>query len=59
LPSPHLAYTQYFWIDILVVFLSICSLLLTFKYIYEVAYLYNDKRVKGNREQYKQAYKQQ
>ena len=59
LPGSHLPYTQYVWLDFLVTILSIGSLLLTFKYIYEVAFLYNDKRVKRSRDTYKEAYKQQ
>lgn len=47
------------WLDFLVAALSVGSLLLTFKYIYEVASLYNEKRVKGGRDRYKKAYRQQ
>jgi|LauGreDrversion4_2_1035121.scaffolds.fasta_scaffold400802_1 hypothetical protein len=57
--SPHLHITQYVWIDIIVVFLSIANMLLTFKYIYEVAFLYNDRRIKDAKNNYKMAYKEQ
>lgn len=43
LAVPNLNLTQYAWIDFVVVVLSIGSLLLTFKYIYEVGILYNQK----------------
>lgn len=56
IPAPYLPYTQYVWLDFVVVVLSIGSLLLTFKYIYEVAFLYNDDLVKSNRDKYKAAY---
>jgi hypothetical protein len=57
--SPHLHITQYVWIDIIVVFLSIANMLLTFKYIYEVAFLYNDRRIRDAKNNYKMAYKEQ
>ena len=57
--SPHLHITQYVWIDIIVVFLSIANMLLTFKYIYEVAFLYNDRRIRDAKNNYKIAYKEQ
>jgi hypothetical protein len=57
--SPHLHVTQYVWIDIIVVFLSIANMLLTFKYIYEVAFLYNDRRIRDAKNNYKMAYKEQ
>jgi hypothetical protein len=41
----HLPHTQYVWLDFLVAACSILSMLLTFKYIYEVASLYNDLRI--------------
>lgn len=56
--SPHLQITQYVWIDILVAILSISNMLLTFKYIYEVAFLYNDRRIRDAKNSYKMAYKQ-
>ncbi len=57
--SPHLYVTQYVWIDIVVVILSVSNMLLTFKYIYEVAFLYNDRRIRDAKNNYKIAYKQQ
>ena len=53
--------TQYAWIDFTVTFLSVASLLLTFKYIYEVGMLYNEKKLKYARDaayrEQKQAYR--
>ncbi len=55
IPSPHLQSTQYLWLDITVALLSLSSMLLTFKYIYEVAFLYSEMQ-KNNTTTYKTAY---
>lgn len=58
LPTPHLHLSQYVWIDFTVVFLSVVSMLLTFKYIIEVGVLYNDLRIQNAKQNYRKAYKQ-
>lgn len=55
IPAPHLHYTQYVWLDITVALLAIGNMLLTFKYIYEVAFLYSELQ-KKNTYTYKTAY---
>jgi hypothetical protein len=50
---------DYLYLDVLVSALAIVSLLLTFKYIYEVSELYNEKMVTEGKEGYRRPYKEQ
>ena len=45
LPMAHLPYSEYAWVDFMVAVCAIISLLLTFKYIFEVGSLYNALRI--------------
>lgn len=48
---------QYLWVDLCIILLAIISLFFTWKYIYEVAVLYNELKLKFGKQSYSKAYK--
>eukprot|EP00347_Sterkiella_histriomuscorum_P024278 403331685 len=52
-------WTQYIWIDIGIILLALSSIFFTWKYIYEVAVLYNELKLKFAKSSYSKAYKEQ
>ena len=47
------------WIDFFVIFFALASLFFSWKYIYEVAILYNELKMKYTKQSYTKAYKEQ
>jgi len=57
--SINLFWKNYVWIDVVILILAAASLSLTWKYIYDISYLYNELKLKYGKDELKKEYRKQ